>query len=205
MAKMGLGKGEKGEAGNPKPNEEKSNREKIYQLRISLTGSDPEIWRSVLVSGNETLGRLHSIIQDAMGWDNDHLHEFIMKDRTRFADREAALEGSRNEDKARLCDVAPRVRSSFVYVYDFGDDWHHKIKVEKVLDRDDGFSGKPVCVAGERACPPEDCGGLWGYYSKLEVLGNRRHPEYEDVAEWLGEDFDPEGFDLNEVNKRLGG
>jgi hypothetical protein len=202
MTKERLHTAGKGKTGDREPNKEKSNREKIYQLRISLSGSDPEIWRRVLVSGNETLGALHLIIQDAMGWDNDHLHEFIMKDAW-YADSEAALEGSRNEDRAHLYQVAPRARSAFVYVYDFGDDWHHKIKVEKVLDRDERFLGKPVCVEGERACPPEDCGGLWGYYAKLEVMKNRKHPDYEDVVEWLGEDFDPDELDLDEVNKRL--
>ena len=204
MTKTGPRTAGKGKTGNPEPNKEKSNREKVYQLRISLSGSDPEIWRSMLVSGNETLGRLHLVIQDAMGWDNDHLHEFVMKD-ARYADSEAALEGSRNEDRVRLYQVAPRARSAFAYVYDFGDDWHHKIKVEKILDRDEKFLGKPVCVGGERACPPEDCGGLWGYYDKLEIIKDRKHPDYEDVVEWLGEDFDPDEFDLNEVNKRLGG
>jgi hypothetical protein len=205
MIKQGLGNGRKGKAGNTEPRNEKSNKERVYQLRISLSGSDPEIWRSVLVSGIVTLGRLHFIIQDAMGWENGHLHEFIMKDRTKYADGAAQLEGSRNENRAHLYEVAPRVRSSFVYVYDFGDDWHHKIKVEKIVDGDERFLGKPVCVAGAGACPPEDSGGLWGYYNMLEVIGNPEHPDYEDIAEWLGEGFDPDEFDLNEVNKRLRG
>jgi hypothetical protein len=204
MTKTRLRTARKGKTGDLEPNKEKSNREKIYQLRISLSGSDPEIWRRVLVSGDTTLGALHYIIQDLMGWDNDHLHEFITKD-ARYADPESALEGSKSEGRLHLYQVAPRARSAFVYVYDFGDDWHHKIKLEKIMDRDERFSGQPFCVEGERACPPEDCGGLWGYYDKLEVIKNRKHPDYEDVVDWLGEDFDPDAFDVNEVNKRLGG
>jgi hypothetical protein len=202
MKKTGPEKSEKGKAGDQKLNKKKDNSEKIYQVRISLSGSEPEIWRSVLVSGNETLGGMHLIIQDAMGWGNDHLHEFITKDAT-YAEREAALEGARNEDSVCLHDVVARARSSFVYVYDFGDDWRHKITIEKILERDERFLGNPVCVAGERACPPEDCGGLWGYYEKIDIIRNRKHQDYEDVAEWLGADFDPDHFDLDEINRRL--
>jgi hypothetical protein len=80
------------------------------------------------------------------------------------------------------------------YVYDFGDDWVHKVVVEKVLPADPRIS-YPVCVAGKRACPPEDCGGVWGYREFLAAISDPDHPEHEEMLEWVGGAFDPEEFD----------
>lgn len=130
---------------------------RIYQLKISLAYSDPKIWRRVLVSGDTALGKLHRIIQIAMGWTDSHLHQFVVQGGS-YADPdpEMGMDGSKSENRARLYQVAPNVGASVMYVYDFSDDWVHKIKVEKILDKDERFVGKPVCLKGQLSCPPED-------------------------------------------------
>jgi hypothetical protein len=179
-------------------------KEKVYQLKITLVESDPEIWRRVLVSADTSLGKLHRIVQTAMGWTNTHLHEFIVKGVSYgSADPEMEMDDSEDEDETRLAYVAPRARSVLRYIYDFGDGWEHKITVEKIAEGDERFSGRPVCLAGEWSCPPEDCGGIYGYLGMLEALKDPECEEYEDTLEWLGEGFDPEEFDLKEVNLML--
>jgi pRiA4b ORF-3-like protein len=93
-------------------------------------------------------------------------------------------------------------KSKLLYEYDFGDSWEHELLVEKILPRDEG-KRYPVCLTGKRACPPEDCGGVWGYASFLEALHDPEHPEHEEMLEWIGGEFDPEAFDLDEVNVEL--
>lgn len=179
-------------------------REKVYQLRISLPESDPEIWRRFLISGNTTLAKLHKVIQAVMGWTDSHLHEFAVRDIT-FGDPDPEMkaEGMRNEKKAFLYQIAPGVRASFMYIYDFGDDWIHRITVEKITDDHEKFSGKPVCLEGERACPPEDCGGIPGYYDLLEIIKDPGDPEYEEIMDWLGGSFDPDRLDIKKINSAL--
>jgi hypothetical protein len=92
----------------------------------------------------------------------------------------------------------------FTYEYDFGDDWRHEVKVEKVLPPD-AEQQLPMCIKGKRACPPEDIGGVWGYYEFLEAIKDPDHPDHEMYTEWRGDDFDPEAFDLDMVNSRLKG
>jgi hypothetical protein len=126
-----------------------------------------------------------------MGWDDYHLHQFTIG-RVEYgtADNEWGLEEIEDERKVRLDQVAT-VKSKFLYVYDFGDDWNHQIVVEKVLPPQSGVR-YPSCVAGERNCPPEDCGGMWGFYDMLEKIADPKHPEHEETVEWLGDPFDPE-------------
>jgi hypothetical protein len=112
------------------------------------------------------------------------------------------IEGAENERKMKLCELAPAVKSKFIYEYDFGDGWKHEIKTVKIGPPAEGVS-YPVCLAGELACPPEDCGGLWGYYNKLEILKNPKHIDYEDTLEWMGDDFDPQRFDIDTINAEL--
>ena len=139
-----------------------------------------------------------------MGWTDSHLHEFVVNG-VSYADPDPdmGIQEAKNEVLARLYQVAPEVKSSFMYIYDFGDNWEHKIKVEKILDQDKRFTGKPVCLKGQLSCPPEDCGGIGGYYDMLDVIKNPKDPEYEDMMEWLGDDFDPEEFNLEETNMTL--
>jgi hypothetical protein len=108
----------------------------------------------------------------------------------------------RDESQARLYRVLPGPRAHMLYEYDFGDGWIHEIVVEEVL-RPERAIKHPVCIAGERACPPEDCGGIWGYYGMLEAVRDSEHPEHEGILEWMGADFDPEAFDRDKVNRRL--
>lgn len=142
-----------------------------YQLKISLLEIEPEIWRQVLVPRGVRLDRLHEIFQVAMGWTNSHLHEFRVGD-IRYGEPDPEFdEGDvRDERNVRLCEVAPGVNDSFLYEYDFGDSWEHLVVVEKVLTPEESPAHLPVCLAGARACPPEDCGGVPGYESFLEAL-----------------------------------
>jgi hypothetical protein len=181
---------------------------KTYQLKIELEGASPPIWRRVLVPGNASLGRLHDIIQVAMGWSNAHLHQFIV-DRQIHSDPAFELNefgdapGVRNESKTLLMNVAPRAGKVLVYEYDFGDSWTHRIKVEKILKQEPAIGSAVTCIDGARACPPEDCGGVWGYEDMLQILKDPEHEEHESTLEWLGEDFDPEAFDIEATNKAL--
>jgi hypothetical protein len=152
------------------------------------------------VRGDTTLFLLHHILQDAMGWTDSHLHQFIAKGKCYgtpdpdFLDRE-------NERKVRLDQVLKKPKDRMVYEYDFGDSWEHEVVVEKVVPAETGRGRYPLVTAGKRACPPEDCGGIPGYYRLLEVLGNPRRPEHQEMLEWCGEEYDPEGFDPQEVNR----
>ena len=109
----------------------------------------------------------------------------------------------RDQRSVRLFEVAPRVNDSFVYEYDFGDGWEHLVLVEKILTREEGAGDLPVCLAGVRACPPEDCGGVPGYESFLQAIGDPTHEEHGAMLAWVGGKFDPEAFDLRKVNRHL--
>ncbi len=174
---------------------------KILQLKISLKGSKPLVWRRFLVKDSVTFHKLHEIIQKIMGWENYHLYEFGAGGLTiSLPDEDAGhVTDSR---KTKLCDILAAERQRFDYTYDFGDSWEHVIIVEKILEKSPQKC--PACIAGKTACPPEDCGGIWGYAELLEIMKDKSHPEYEEkIADWLGEDFDPEAFDIDEVNQRL--
>ncbi len=175
-----------------------------YQLKISLLEIEPEIWRRLLVPRGVRLGRLHEIFQVAMGWTNSHLHAFRVGD-TRYgeADPEFGEGDVQDERSVQLSDVAARVNDSFVYEYDFGDGWEHLVLVEKILRPEEGVGHLPVCLAGARACPPEDCGGIPGYESFLQAIGDPTHEEHGAMLEWVGGKFDPEAFDLGKVNRQL--
>ena len=174
----------------------------IYQIKISLIGVKPPIWRTVLVSSDIGLGAFHDVIQVAMGWTNSHLHQFIANQGFYgIPDDDFELE-MEDETKYKLSQLLKKEKDTITYEYDFGDSWEHKILLEKILP-DDGKSVLPVCIKGKRACPPEDCGGIWGYEELLETISNPKHPDHEDMLEWLGGEFDPEEFDLEEVNGDL--
>ena len=183
----------------------KENDALIYQMKITLKNIEPMIWRRIQVRENITLFRLPEYIQGFMGWENYHMHEFkINGERYGIPDPDGeAMFGTKiKKDKEfNVCDLVSE-GDVFEYVYDFGDDWRHEIIVEKVLEAEAGV-GYPVCLAGERACPIEDCGGPWGYEEMLEILKDPGNEEYEEYAEWLGEEFDSEEFDLEKVNGRF--
>jgi hypothetical protein len=172
---------------------------KVHCLKVVLQGTDPPVWRRILVRSNTNLADLHHILQRVMGWQDSHLHQFRVSNAT-YGPSDLADMAPRPKDeaRARLATVAP-VGGRLVYEYDFGDGWEHIIDVEKVLAANDG-EVYPRCLAGERACPPEDCGGAWGYAEMLDTLDSGATPEREEMLEWLGDEFDPEHFDADVVN-----
>ncbi len=179
----------------------------IYRLKITLTGSRPPIWRRVEVDGNISLGELHEVIQIAMGWEDSHLHQFIVDDTyystpyPGMADWEI-MEYMQDANEISLQQVAVEVGVRFTYKYDFGDSWEHMIRVEQIKEPEVEVL-YPVCLTGKRACPPEDVGGVWGYEECLSALQNKNHPEHERYSEWIEEPFDPENFDLEASNRML--
>jgi hypothetical protein len=181
----------------------------LYQLKITLKGSRPPIWRRVVVRADLTLDRLHSVIQIAMGWSNSHLHQFIVgfRDaRTFYGAPNPELDGlgaaMLNEKSYPVAALAPAAKAKFLYEYDFGDSWEHVVVVEKMLPPDPAFK-HPVCLAGANACPPEDCGGLGGYDNLLGILADPKHPEHAEMTEWIGGEFDATAFCLEDVNAVL--
>lgn len=179
--------------------------EKIFQLEIWLNEIEPRIWRKFEVGSIIRLDKLHDVIQDVMGWTNSHLHSFNIEEDEYgmlLPDDDAYNEGMRDERKARLTDLMGRPKDRFVYLYDFGDGWEHTIELVEIKEPQPGVK-YPVCVAGRRACPPEDCGGPWGYPEFLEVISDPDHEEHEELLEWVGGEFDAEAFDVKEVNDLL--
>ena len=181
----------------------------IYQLKVTLNGFKPAIWRRVQVSDNITLGTLHVIIQMVMGWGGGHLHQFILGKRPNliFIGSPSPFddvmdEEMGNEDDVTIKQALSAAKSKMTYEYDFGDGWEHEILLEKIVSAESGVY-YPRCLAGEMACPPDDVGGVWGYANFLDAIKNPKHPEHEDLLDWVGGDFDPEAFDLEDVNKRL--
>ncbi len=176
--------------------------EAIYQLKITLRDSKPPIWRRVQVK-DCTLAELHEIIQVAMGWEFSHLYSFEV-DGIDYGDRDMTGEelDMKDDRRAKLSRLIPGEKFKFRYTYDFGDNWQHEILVEKILPADKD-STYPVCLDGKRAGPPEDVGGVWGYMDFIEAMRNPDHPQHDEFAEWFEDEFDPEAFDIDEVNRRL--
>jgi hypothetical protein len=179
----------------------------VYQLKIALDFIRPMIWRRVQTK-DCTLAKLHDIIQAVMGWDDYHLHEFEI-DKKRYGDPiqwHNDFWGDDpeigNEGKVKLSRLVEPGVKKFHYQYDMGDSWWHIITVEKTLPAEAGVK-YPRCVAGERACPPEDCGGPWGYGDFVDAIQNPKHERHADLLEWIGGHFDPEAFDLEAANEEL--
>ena len=176
--------------------------QKIYQIKVTLTGSKPPIWRRLLVSSLITLSKLHKVLQIAMGWTDSHLHQFIAYGRF-YGQPDPDFDFEvLDESKVRLDSLLKKDKDSITYEYDFGDSWEHKIELEKVLPFDPKIT-LPVCIKGKRACPPEDVGGIWGYQSFLHAIRDPNHPEHEEYLEWIGEEFDPEYFNVDKINELL--
>jgi len=198
----------------------------IYQLRITLLNSPVPIWRQVVLSGECTLGDLHAVIQHAMGWEEEHLHGFTQELRQTLPSSKGSrstrtrikrtfmssqdpmgrhlqsVPEDQDEDIVTLQEVCPSARMKLNYEYDFGDSWMHEILVEKIFPPGDYKDAHPRCLDGKGACPPEDCGGVWGYEHMLAVLADKDDPEYEELSEWMdAETFDPEAFDIKSINK----
>jgi len=174
---------------------------KIYQIQVVLNGSKPKIWRRILIDSDIMLVDLHRIIQTTMGWTNSHLHAFS-DDFQEYSPKEFEVENAKDSRTARLNKILKEEKSKISYEYDFGDGWEHDVILEKILTPDNQLQ-LPKCIAGKRNCPPEDCGGIWGYSDMLKILKQPGHEEYESYIEWLGDVFDPEYFDKDEINEML--
>jgi hypothetical protein len=180
--------------------------DQVMQFKITLEGIQPPIWRRIQVPENYTFWDLHVAITDAMGWLDCHLHEFEVVNRYTGTTDTIGLPDPDAEDWDTLPDWHIAVgmyltleHPACSYLYDFGDGWQHTVTLEEILPRKRGVR-YPRCVAGERACPPEDCGSIPGYQRILEALADRGNEEFADQLEWLGDDYDPEVFDPDGVH-----
>lgn len=176
---------------------------KIYQLKITLKHVKPPIWRRVQVPSDMKLSDLANTILHAMGWYGYHLMSFEVSGEEYFADKESVDQmGGKLMDKAKLSACLTTPKQKALFTYDFGDNWEHDVVLEQIIDPEPG-AVYPRCTAGKRNCPPEDCGGPWGYEDILNALKDPDNPEYAERLEWLGDDYDPEEFDLEGVNGRM--
>lgn len=172
-----------------------------YQLYVELEWVQPKVWRRLLVPVAIDLPLLHATLLYGMGWQGGHIHEFVIG-RERFGPNDMAdLEDIVDEEGVTLREMLG-ARKTFVYVYDFGDDWRHKVKVEQIVTMDKPITNG-VCIGGENACPPEDVGGPPGYEEFLAAMADPKHPEHRELKKWVGGSFDPAAFNVAEVNERL--
>jgi hypothetical protein len=184
-----------------------SGADTVYQLKITLLGAKPPIWRRIQVK-DCTLDKLHEHIQTAMGWTNSHLHHFRLGEQL-YGDPQ--LMGDNFEELAykdstatKISDILPKKgkKFRFLYEYDFGDSWEHEVLVEGSVPPDSKVK-YPLCLEGARACPPDDCGGVWGYADFVEAIQNPDNERHEELMEWGGGRFDPEAFDPAKATKAM--
>ncbi|UCC16671.1 MAG: plasmid pRiA4b ORF-3 family protein [Dehalococcoidales bacterium] len=173
----------------------------LYEIKIQLRGIKPSIWRTIRISPQTSLPKLHRIIQKTMGWTNSHLHLFEI-DEVLYGDGEFDWDLDINDYRGLSINrIFNERRKSFVYEYDLGDSWKHDITLLYTI------AGKPeekiTCVAGERACPPEDCGGVPGYYNLLRILSDPSDEDYDEMLEWVGGKYDPAYFDVSATDRVL--
>lgn len=183
-------------------------KKQIYQIKITLNNSKPPIWRRLLIDSRYHLDDLHAIIQDAMGWEYSHLHQFSHQGITYVqynSEFSELREGQDYEMGKPIALFLQQEKDKLMYEYDMGDGWRHTIELEKILPA----AKAPIltCIGGRRACPPEDCGGMGGYEYLMEILADKEHEEHDDMLEWLGlndaSEFNPAAFSKEEVNQRL--
>jgi hypothetical protein len=181
----------------------------VYQFKITLEDVDPPIWRQVQVPEYYTFWDFHVALQDAMGWTDSHLHQFeIKKPKTQAKEvigvpeefYDGICDGWRTLPgwKFLLRDYFSEENRTIFYLYDFGDGWNHRIEYEGIFFKKDKLK-YPLCVSGERACPPEDCGGYIGYKRLLEILKNPKDKEYKEMKAWVGKNLDPEKFNVTKI------
>lgn len=174
-----------------------------YQLYVELDCVKPKVWRRLLVPATIELPLLHVMLLWSMGWDGGHLHEFVFG-HDHYGPREPGLDFEQeidDEDGVSLRE-ALGARRTFQYVYDYGDNWVHKVKVEGIVVPTEPIASA-LCIGGENACPPEDVGGAPGYEEFLQALADPNHSEHQHYKTWIGRSFDPRSFDIDEVNQRL--
>lgn len=180
-----------------------------YEFRIQIKGiSKPPVWRRLKVPHNFSFHQFHLAIQNAFGWSNCHLHEFSEhgygSDYSIGSPHEMCEDNELNSGKVKIKNVFEKVGERFIYIYDFGDDWTHQIVLENITS---GKITKPVCISGKGKCPPEDIGGIYGYQRYLKLAKDPENPKSREMLEWMGLDegaeWDPNEFDLEEVNRKL--
>lgn len=181
-----------------------NNGESIHRLKIALSGVKPQVWRRIEVESNTKLSRLSCILLEGMGWTDLHLHQFTIGN-TEYGMPDSDFPNDAfDEGKFTLAKVASHVKDRFRLDYDFGDGWEHRVVVEAIEQAAPGVK-YPRCTGGANACPPEDCGGPYGYADLLEILADPKHERREELQESFDEDFDPTYFNLDEINVRLSG
>jgi hypothetical protein len=171
----------------------------VHRLKITLRGMRPPIWRRIEVPSDVTLFELSAVLDAAMGWLGGHLHAYDADGVIyQLPDGFDSPFGRRavDERKARLGKVLSTAGAKMTFDYDFGDGWQHDVIVEAIGPVEPNVT-YPRCVTGRRACPPEDCGGAWGYGELLEILADPNHPEHAERLEWCGGAFDPDDFDVD--------
>ena len=188
-----------------------SKPKQIYQFKITLEDVEPKIWRKIQVSEKYSFWDLHVAIQGAMGWTDSHLHEFDIINPKKNEEVHIGIPDEEDfmmDDlpivvagwEEFICDYfSEKKHSCCFYKYDFGDSWNHEVKLEKILPATPDCK-YPICIAGERACPPEDCGGIGGYENFLGIINDPQHEEHESMLEWVGGSFDPEKFNPQKVH-----
>lgn len=178
----------------------------IYRLRVSLVDLDPEIWRTVDVPSSFKLIEFHIVIQILMNWENSHLWNFVVENDEytdpSYLENFYGDSAPKDATKIKLLDALRNPKDSIEYIYDFGDNWVHSIVLEDISEKDPKTS-YPICISGEFAAPPEDCGGPMGFCDLMEIMNDPEHEEYESVKEWLGDDYNPHDFDLKSINVQL--
>lgn len=183
-------------------------RPSIYKIKISLIRSKPLIWRTVLIEDNTTMYDLHKIIQTSMGWTNSHLHQFTTNDEKSYTKFYADLADDFAENDLLyyegmvVSDFMKTPGDNLLYEYDWGDGWNHLLLLE-AIEVPKPYIRYPVCIDGRRNCPPEDVGGLGGFYNFLRIIKNPSHPEYRSYLRWVGGYYDADELDLFNVNRIL--
>lgn len=171
--------------------------EPIVRLRIELEGTQPLVWRKLDIPLSTTLATLHELIQAAMGWWDYHLYEFVIDDRVYGVPSPDDELYERKVYKAkalRLATLMERDMRQFLYIYDFGDNWRHRISLGEIRQGDAGIE-YPCFIAGARRAPPEDVGSIQGFEAFLEAMANPKHEDHARMLEWYGKRFDPEDID----------
>ncbi|MCP5007743.1 MAG: plasmid pRiA4b ORF-3 family protein [Planctomycetes bacterium] len=180
--------------------------DQVYQFKVTLKRIKPPIWRRIQVPATYTFWDLHVAIQDSMGWTDTHLHHFEilnlatgMKEEVGIPDEDAIENIILAGWKKNISHYFTSDNNKAEYVYDYGDNWEHEVKLEKILPAVDDIQ-YPICIAGKRECPPEDCGGPWCYEDFLKAIMDPKHEMHEELLDWVGGEFDPEYFNKDEID-----
>jgi hypothetical protein len=180
----------------------------FIEIKVTLNEVEPPVWRKFIISTDANLKELHMVIQKTMGWQNSHLHDFsINNGKQRFSPKDMS-ESFDNDDESEdssevtIADLMMMKIEDFQYNYDYGDGWEHSIEIGKEVLPQAGVK-YPLCTEGSGACPPEDCGGPYGYLNLCKILSNPKDEEYKEMREWVGREFDPTKFSIEKANKEL--